>query len=354
VRLWVGPLRLGRDGIMGMNCRNIEFIGKYNDRRLYPLVDDKLRTKLLAHEHGLSTPTLRFVIREQHEIRHVDSRLANLDGFAIKPARGSGGKGIVVVAGRRGDRFIKASGAEIGIEDIRRDLTNILAGLYSLAGSPDIAIIEDLIRLNPRFEGYSHQGIPDIRIIVFKGYPVMAMLRLSTQASDGKANLHQGAIGVGLDIATGNGIHAVQFGRRVHVHPDTGKPLNEITTPDWPLLLTLAARCYEMTGLGYIGADLVLDRDHGPALLELNARPGLAIQIANGCGLLPRLRHIEALGTRADPPEARAEYAMRTFAGNGAPVPLTVRLPPSAACVDAREEGADAQCVRPGVPASDP
>jgi alpha-L-glutamate ligase-like protein len=316
---WRSPLKLGSHGILGMNRRNIEFIGKYNDRRLYPLVDDKLKTKLLAREHGLTTPALRFVIREQHEIGPVDRRLEELDGFVIKPARGSSGKGILVITGRRGERFVKASGKEIGIDDIRRDLSNILAGLYSLAGAPDTAIIENLIRLNPRFAGYSHEGIPDIRIIVFRGYPVMAMLRLSTHASDGKANLHQGAVGVGLDISTGDSIHAIQFGSRVRVHPDTGRPLNVISIPGWPLLLTLASRCYEMTGLGYVGADIVLDQDRGPALLELNARPGLAIQIANGCGLLPRLRHIESLGARSDPPEARVEYAMKTFSGSGRP-----------------------------------
>lgn len=311
---WISPMRLRRAGILGMNCRNIDFIARYNDRRLYPLVDDKLKTKLLAHEHGLSTPSLRFVIRSQHEIRDIEQRLSELEGFAIKPSRGSGGKGIVIITGRDGDSFVNASGRKLSIEDIRRHLSNILTGLYSLSGAPDTVIIEDLIRLSPRFEGYSHEGIPDVRIIVFKGYPVMAMLRLATHSSDGKANLHQGAIGVGLDIATGRGIHAVQSGRRVYVHPDTGRALDEITMPDWQVLLTLASRCYEMTGLGYIGADLVLDRDQGPVLLELNARPGLSIQIANGCGLLPRLRQVEGLEKQSRPPEARVAWSMQAFA----------------------------------------
>lgn len=311
---WSRPSRLKATGVLGMNSRNIEFIAQYNPRRLYPLVDDKLKTKLLAHEHGLATPTLRSVISTQHEIRRLEQRLEGLDGFAIKPARGSGGKGILVVTGQRGDRFVKSSGKEITIDDLKRHLSNVIAGLYSLAGTPDVAIVEDLIRLDPHFEGYSYEGIPDIRIIVFRGYPVMAMLRLATHASDGKANLHQGAVGVGLDIGTGGAIHAVQFGRRVHRHPDTGLALNRIAVPYWQTLLTLAARCYEVTGLGYIGADIVLDRDRRPAILELNARPGLAIQIANGRGLLPRLRHIESL-TIARSPEERVEYAMRAFTG---------------------------------------
>lgn len=46
-------------------------------------------------------------------------------------------------------------------------------------------------------------------------------------------------------------------------------------------------------GLGYIGVDIVLDRDLGPLVLELNARPGLSIQLANKIGLLPRLQRIE-------------------------------------------------------------
>lgn len=313
---WMRPSRLREIGVVGMNRRNIEFIGRYNDRSRYPLVDDKLRTKLLAHEHGLATPTLRLVIRHQHEINRIAEKIEGLPGFAVKPAHGSGGRGILVVTGRRGERFIRSSGREMDIDDLSRHLSNTIAGLFSLGGKPDTVIIEDLIQIDPRFAEYSYQGIPDIRIIVFRGYPVMAMMRLATRVSDGKANLHQGAIGVGLDIGTGRAIHAVHFGRRIHVHPDTGAALSGIETPDWQTLLTLAARCHEVVGLGYIGADIVIDRDRGPLLLELNARPGLSIQVANGCGLLPRLRQVEALAEGASA-EERAAWSMQAFGEAG-------------------------------------
>ena len=290
--------------MLGMNCRNVDFINRYNQRKLFPLVDNKLKTKLLAQEYDVPTPALKFVVREQHEISHIERELADLESFALKPAKGSGGKGILVITGRKGDQFVRSSGALMSI-----------AGLYSLGGTADVAIIEDLIAFDDCFAGYSHEGVPDIRIIVFRGYPVMAMLRLATAASDGKANLHQGAVGVGLALDTGRCLNAAQFGRPIKLHPDTGRPLSDIHIAGWRDILLLASQCYDMTGLGYIGTDIVLDKFAGPQLLELNARPGLAIQITNGRGLLPRLRHIENMTVnRRFRTEHRVDYVMRQFA----------------------------------------
>ena len=315
--MWIFPFSLRRQGIMGMNCRNVAYISRYNTRSRYPLVDDKLKTKLKAEKFGLPTPRLRGVLRYQYEIAAFEKQLEGLDGFAIKPSKGAGGKGILVIQARDGDQFIRSSGKPISIHGIKRHLSNILAGLYSLGGSPDVAIIEDLIRPVEMFEELSYAGVPDIRIIILKGYPVMAMLRLSTRASDGKANLHKGAVGVGLDIGTGRCLHAVQYARRITRHPDTDIALDTIAVPDWQNLLRLAARSFEITRLGYIGADLVVDRDAGPMLLELNARPGLTIQVANGTGLLPRLRRIESLDPDFIPDAAeRVDFSMRAFASN--------------------------------------
>ena len=298
-----------------MNRRNLDYVGRYNDRRLYPLVDNKLKTKLLAQEHGVATPSLQFVVREQHEIAETEQQLRDSKSFVLKPAKGSGGKGILVITGRDGDKFIKSSGEKLAMSGIKRHMSNTLAGLYSLGGTEDIVLIEDLIAFDECFTGFSHQGVPDIRIIVFKGYPVMAMLRLATHASDGKANLHQGAVGVGLAMDSGRCLNAVQFSRRIRKHPDTGQALVEIKISNWRELLLLSARCCDMTGLGYLGVDLVLDKHYGPQLLELNARPGLAIQMANNQGLLPRLRQIESLSEqRRIPAQQRVDYAMNKFA----------------------------------------
>ena len=48
-------------------------------------------------------------------------------------------------------------------------------------------------------------------------------------------------------------------------------------------------------------------------ILELNARPGLNIQLANRRGLRTRLDAIEALGSRHELPARRVEWSRRTF-----------------------------------------
>lgn len=309
------PSRLRKLGIVGMNKRNFVYIARNNPRHLYPSVDDKLKTKMLCAGHDVAVPRLIGVCRVQHHVQQLAEFLAEDTQFCIKPAKGSGGKGILVITGRAGGGYLKPSGALVTQSDLEQHVSNTLSGLYSLGGTPDVAIIEELVQFTDDFNGFSFEGVPDVRVIVFKGYPVMAMTRLSTHESDGKANLHQGAVGVGIDIATGRSLKAVQHARPISHHPDTGRALKELVVPNWEEVLTLAARGFDITGLGYLGGDIVLDRERGPLLLELNARPGLAIQVANGHGLEPRIALAEqqaALHQRSA--EERVAYAREHIA----------------------------------------
>ncbi|MGI0119328.1 alpha-L-glutamate ligase-like protein [Zooshikella sp. RANM57] len=307
------PSKIHAKGILGMNKRNVSYISRYNPRHLYPYVDNKLKTKIVAEKHKVTTTKLLGVIEYQYQVRELGRILEPYQGFAIKPAQGSGGKGILVISGKRNGLFIKTNGEELSISDIMRHVSNTLSGLHSLGGKPDVAMIESLVKFDPVFDNYSYEGVPDIRMIVFKGYPVMAMLRLSTHASDGKANLHQGAVGVGLDLGTGKALLAVQQGRPIKKHPDTGFGFEMLQVPDWEIILHLASSCYEMTGLGYLGADIVLDKEVGPLLLELNARPGLAIQVANGTGLVPRLTKVESIQNPHSKVEERVIFSKTHF-----------------------------------------
>lgn len=306
---------LRKKGIVGINRRNATYINGYNDRRLYPLVDDKLRTKALAQAAGIAVPQLYGAISIEREIRETPSWLSRYSsGFVIKPVNGSGGNGILVVTEVRDGFFRRASGKRMNADDIRHHLSNVLSGMYSLGGQPDRAMIEYRVTPDDFILSLCDNGVPDFRIVVFQGVPVMAMMRLPTQESDGKANLHLGAIGIGIDLAQGRMLGGVWHDEVIYEDPFTGKPLDSRCVPDWDTLLMLAARCYEITGLGYLGVDIVLDRTHGPLILELNARPGLSIQLANQVGLKPRIDKVQSSSIPGQPARARVDFSKKHFA----------------------------------------
>jgi alpha-L-glutamate ligase-like protein len=249
----------------------------------------------LCADIDVPSPAIYAEVASYAMLRHIATVLGDRDDFVIKPNRGSAGRGVLVVVGRDGKGYLRHNGEPLALDSLRQHLSDILSGMYSLGGQPDSAIVQQRIRLHPAMAAISYQGIPDVRVILYKNEPAMAMLRLPTRESGGRANLHQGGIGTGIDLDTGLTHHAVQRNRAVAVHPDTGRPLVGWRVPCWDEVLRLSRRVAEVVGLGYLGVDVVVDADEGPMLLEANARPGLAIQIANGRGLLPRLAAIDAL-----------------------------------------------------------
>ncbi|GIW39639.1 MAG: alpha-L-glutamate ligase-like protein [Candidatus Binatia bacterium] len=314
------PLAIWRSlrerGVLGLNARNATYVLPENPRASYPRVDDKLLTKRLAASAGIPSPELLGVVSYHSELRGLPELLRPLHEFVLKPARGAQGNGILVVTEARDGVFLKSSGRKLRLEQIRQHVSSIISGVFSLRGDWDCCLVEALVRLHPAFADITWQGIPDIRVVVYRGVPVMAMCRLPTRASDGRANLHQGAIGVGIELGSGRAVHAVCLHRSVSRHPDTGAALVGFRVPRWDEVLELAARAADIGGLGYLGVDVVVDERHGPLLLELNARPGLGIQLANREGLEPRLAKVAAL-----PPselgswQERCELARRLFSG---------------------------------------
>lgn len=303
------PSELRELGVVGINMRNARYLLPNNPRKLYELVDNKLRTKALAEEHGMTVAETYGVTRTPHDVKIIEKMLEGRDAFVIKPTRGSGGKGIMVVDKRNGENYIKPSGAEVTPSDLKNHVSNILAGLFSLGGKRDFALIEYRVQPAKLLTDMSFQGAPDIRVVMLHGYPVMAMLRASTKESDGRSNLHQGAVGVGIDIATGMTVRAIHHGRQVTHHPDLEVGLIGVQIPQWDTILHMSVTCQEMTGLGYLGVDIMIDDILGPLMIEVNARPGLAIQMANGVGLLKRLEPIVAEHRRKPGADLAAKIA---------------------------------------------
>ena len=303
--IFTAAKRLRALGVLGMNRRNAACILDHNPRSKFPLVDDKMRLHRLCATIGVPTPEVYAEIDSFGTLPKLGELLGDRGDFVVKPNRGSAGRGILVLTGRDGDGFRRHNGERLGLDSLQQHLSDILSGMYSLGGQPDSALIQQRIRLHPTFESITYKGIPDVRVILYRNEPAMAMLRLPTRESNGRANLHQGGIGTGIDLETGITHHAVQRNRLVSEHPDTGRPVVGMRMPYWDEVIRLSRRVSEAVGLGYIGVDVVIDAEGGPMLLEANARPGLAIQIANGQGLLPGIQAIEK--RLANGPAARAD-----------------------------------------------
>ncbi len=287
-------LRRVRQEALGLNRRNQELLLRLNAPRFVALVDHKVQTKEVLARHGLPVPETFGRYVRQRELSSLAREAEQRIEFVLKPARGAGGEGVVVVAGRRDGRLVKSSGALLKVNDLLAHAADIIAGAFSMSQTRDEALLEYRLTPEPGLASYSPGGIPDVRVVLAYGVPVMAMLRLPTHASDGRANLHVGGVGVGLDLASGRAIHAIWRDRPVVLHPDTQQPLSAICIPRWADILELATRSYDAVPLGYMGIDIVVDIRHGPVILELNARPGLSIQLANRRGLRRMIEAVRA------------------------------------------------------------
>ena len=199
-RLWTWPWELHRRGVLGINARNLHLLLELNPRRRYHLVDDKVRTKDLCRRRGIAVPQTYAVIERYGDVKQIERIIGSRQEFVIKPAGGAGGRGVLAIVARDGDLFETAKHGKASLAQLRYPAATTLPGLYSLGGRPDRAIIERRIVPHPVFEDLTVGGTPDVRVIMYRYHPAAAMLRLPTQESRGRANLHQGAVGVGVHL----------------------------------------------------------------------------------------------------------------------------------------------------------
>jgi alpha-L-glutamate ligase-like protein len=314
--------------ILGINARSADYL-LLNLKSARRRADDKLLTKKLLKKSGVAHPRLLGTINNVAEARSFRwNRLK--EGFAVKPVQGFGGQGIILIkkATKEGGGFLTVDDKKVNIEDLILHSMDIVEGKYSHNNLRDKVMIEERIKIHPKFKKLAVGGAPDVRVIVYNHIPVMAMLRLPTEESNGKANLHQGAIGLGIDIATGITTHGVYKNRSVKYFPDSKTKINGITVPYWNKILLMAVETQIISKLNYLSVDLLIDEEKGPVVLELNDQPGLSIQIANMAGLRRRLERVEGLevdsaekGVKIGKALFASKFADRVrFLGEGKPV----------------------------------
>ena len=277
--------------VMGMNRRNLDYVYPNNPRRHFAYANDKLLTKKSLAKAGLNIPKTYLTVSYFFELQKIEKELRMLSSFVIKPASGSGGNGIVVIVAYEDDKWISISGKIYTFEMIKKHIADTIFGIFSF-GLNDTAIVEERVIQDERITLLSPQGLADIRMINYKGENVTAMLRIATEASDGKANLHQGGIGVAIDLQSGKSFSAQIARENVTHHPDTGESLLEVQMPYWDAVIELCEDVAKVIPMGYLGIDIALS-EKGPVVLEVNARPGIEIQNISNRGMIEKLDEIE-------------------------------------------------------------
>ncbi len=281
-------------GILGINARNLLYMRPYNPKKAVKLADDKIKTKQFLSARDISVPKLYGVIKNTIELEKFDfNSLPN--SFALKPNTGYGGEGIIPITEVKDGNYYTAGGNKLNKEEIKDHIRDILDGRFSISNVSDYAFFEQYIVADERIGKYSYEGLPDIRVVVHNLIPVMAMLRLPTKESKGKANLHMGAVGIGIDIAKGQTTYLSYKNRIIEELPDGMGNMKAISIPYWDQILTIASTVQLVTNLGYMAVDICIDKNTGPVLLEINARAGLGVQIANLAPLRKRLERIEGV-----------------------------------------------------------
>lgn len=301
---------LSHRGVLGLNARSLMYIRPFNPRKAVAFADDKLKTKAFLSARGIPVARMYGRIESIRQLRSFDfSQLP--DECVLKPNYGFGGEGILVLRGRdaNGD-FLVNGKRPITREQMCEHIEDILDGKFAVNGLPDTAFFEKLLVSDEGLAPFRPAGLPDIRIIVFNLVPVMAMIRIPTAQSGGKANVHLGGIGIGIDIANGTTTYAVQYNRRIDELPHGG-PVGGHAIPYWEEMLLIASKIQYITNIGYLAVDLTIDDEVGPILLEVNARAGLSVQVANLAPLRSRLERVQ--GLKVASPERGVRIAQDLF-----------------------------------------
>ncbi len=297
-------------GVLGINARNLLYLKPYNPKKAIKLADDKIKTKQFLSARGVPVPKLYNIIRTQEELEKFDFNTLP-ETFVIKPNQGFGGEGIIPIVGKEDSYWISAGGKKYTKFEFIDHIRDILDGRFSIANFTDYAFFEQLIIPDERLGKYSYEGLPDIRIVVHNLIPVMAMLRLPTKESNGKANLHQGACAVGIDIGKGEATYIAYKNKIIEELPEGLGKVHGLKIPFWDDILLIASKIQLVTNLGYLAADICIDKNSGPILLEINARAGLGVQIANLAPLRRRLERIE--GVKVTTPQKGVRIAKDMF-----------------------------------------
>lgn len=364
-------------GVLGMNARNLLYIQKFNPNKKIKLVNDKYKTKKLLENRWIPVPNTYFLISSYDQIANINFDKISRGEFVIKPNKWSQWNWITIVQDFRvsnpdsnilnkkklkysffhdileqylniskrdglGNAYSYVSSIFYKIQSLgQKNLSdkypdlfkyeyrvwkkrldwfslytkfyNILQWEYNAKRTKDKILIEE--KMNPWkvFDEFCKYGLADIRVILFNLVPILAMIRIPTEMSGGKANLAQWWIACGLDLITGRIISLTMWKSGetyTKDFPEEYKSRQGLKIPFWNEILHFSANAQYFINIGYIGIDRVITTT-GPKVLEVNGRAGMEIQNISQTWLRNIMYKIEDLDI--DNPEKWIEICKALF-----------------------------------------
>ena len=283
-------MKIWKNSILGLNYRNLK-LQVFNKKDAVNFANNKLKTKHFFSVRGIPVPKLMGIFKDREDVNKFDFANLNKD-FVIKPNQGSEGKGIIPFKERKGDKFITVSNKEYTINELKNHIINITQGIYN-NGYKDIAFFEQRIKNSPELNKITYKGLPDVRVFCYNQIPIMAMLRVPTKESEGRANLAENAMAIGINLSNGEPNYYYYKGKISKKDPINKNPIKKI--PNFIRVLQVAVKCAQLSKLKLVGCDIAFNEKNEPCLIEINARPGLKIQLANKDSLKERINKIKDL-----------------------------------------------------------
>lgn len=314
--------------ILWINKRNNTYIKEFNPQKGIRLANNKNQTKKFLIQRGIPVPQTLFHFKSRQSWLSFNFNDFHNPTFVIKPNKGSKWTWIFVIKEWRKSSInnnkdnkknsnlskiinwinvlfqreekILDSWYEFLIwntwiteQELKKEVVGIFDGKYSSTNRADTIILEDRLIPWPWFEEFCEYGLADMRVILFNLVPIIAMLRMPTKESWGKANLAQWGIGLWLDIVTGK---ITSLYRRwqsyTNEFPSEWKHFKNKKIPYWQEIIQYSANAQYFVNIWYLWMDRVITKKW-PKLLEINARAGLEIQNITGKPLLSIMKKIE-------------------------------------------------------------
>lgn len=227
--------------------------------------------------------TYSFLMDAPKQIPRDENFLLNLlkekSILALKPSRGQGGYGFVVL------KYIEE---EIFVNDRMLDKDGFNQFKKKLNGY----IVTEYVKQHKALDAVWHESVCTLRVVALKNRNkyfgghldiIVAYARFGTAASSGASNLSSRGVGIPYDFNTGQfGTEFYQYLKfskngefKFPCHPDSKVSLAGKVLPHWDIARdVIMSICDYLSSLEYFGFDLMVT-DDGVKMYEINTFPDL-------------------------------------------------------------------------------